>query len=61
MRYLKYILVVAASLALLACGNKSSTATGTGVISLKGGDGGTTAGGDGGRITTGTVFGDLKF
>ena len=52
MRYLKYILVVAASLALFACGNKSGTATGTGVISLSGGNGGSGAGGNGGKIIT---------
>lgn len=62
MRYLKYILVIAASLTLFACGNNNGgTFTGTGVISLNGGNGGTTAGGNGGSITTGTVFGDLKF
>jgi hypothetical protein len=51
MHYLKYILVVAASLALFACGNKSTT-TGTGVISLNGGNGTSGVGGTGGAIVT---------
>lgn len=67
MRYMKYILVVVASLALFACGNKSGTTTGIGVISLNGGNGGTAAGGNGGKITTAfknstsAVRGDLRF
>lgn len=61
MRYMKGILVIATSLALFACGNTGTT-TGTGVISLNGGAGGTLAGGNGGAIIApSSVFGDLKF
>jgi hypothetical protein len=66
MRYMKCILVTAVSLALFACG-KTGTATGTGVISLNGGNGGTSAGGNGGIIftpfshSTSMVHGDLRF
>jgi hypothetical protein len=52
MRYLKYLVLIAASLALFACGGSNSTAVGTGVINLNGGNGGTGAGGTGGAIVT---------
>lgn len=66
MRYLKCLLLIAASSALFACGGTSSS-TGTGVINLNGGNGGSAAGGDGGKITTtfknstSAVRGDLRF
>src|SRR6266540_4313697 len=67
MRWMKLVLVLAALAALSACGSQTSgTAAGTGVISLKGGDGTTGAGGKGETITTfrnstSMVHGDLKF
>ncbi|HEY6874578.1 MAG TPA: hypothetical protein VI298_17805 [Geobacteraceae bacterium] len=52
MRYLKCLLLIAASLTLFACGPATNSTTGTGVISLKGGDGTSGSGGKGGAIVT---------
>jgi len=63
MRYVHYLLVIAAALALTACGKSNNAAAilGVAVINLNGGNGGSAAGGNGGSITTLAVHGDLKF
>ncbi len=50
MRYLTCLLLFAATLALSACGSGGSSSTGVGVINLNGGNGGSSAGGNGGTI-----------